>query len=310
MRALLLVALLAPLLVSAEAVSAQEIDPSAVQLRGWGLPEGTTVCGTARHGGGTLLADDAGGHLIRTQNAFVIGACFQARRVEEGSLEEALEWYVPARGNEKVWVEGRLVEAEPVEYTIADVRAVVIRDGDRWRRELAEGEPNTPDARFTVREERSFFDLDDAVYPADPVPVGHEWTLTARQILGMAEIDTTASYRGKMRLDSVGVWEGHPVAHVSYRVDGTTDGPEGARLAYVETGHRIRRLDDLFDVYIHRDVESAANLRRQGFYGRASSYRYHSKAYAWRVVPEREPLPEEAPSFEEVKMDTGVEGAP
>lgn len=99
MRLLALAALVAaPVLVSAQ---------DTVQLRGWGLDEGTEICGTGEHIARDRLTDDAGGEIMRSQMSYVVGACFLTAEVEDSLLLESVERYTPARGFEKGWQIGR-----------------------------------------------------------------------------------------------------------------------------------------------------------------------------------------------------------
>ncbi|MEL6616426.1 MAG: hypothetical protein AAFQ43_11855, partial [Bacteroidota bacterium] len=256
MRLLALAALIAvPVLVSAQDI---------VQLRGWGLDEGTEICGTGEHIAHDRLTDDAGGEIMRSQMSYVVGACFLTAEVEDGLLLESVERYTPARGSEKGWQYGELVYNEPLEHHYSDVRTRVIRDGDSWRRENARGWPDSPRAQAAREGMGGFFDLDDAVYPAEPVAVGDSWDIPQHLIRGMvASMDTSRAAVATMRLDSLGTIAGHPVAYVSYEAILTAYGPYESLLNYRETGIRIRRLDDLFDIYIHRTVDQGADLRAQ-----------------------------------------------
>lgn len=294
MRLFVLAALLA-----APFVSAQE----TVQLRGWGLDKGTEICGTGEHIAFETLTDDLGAEITRSQMSYVVGACFQTVEVEDGLLMESIERYTPARGSEKGWLRGEPAYNEPLEHHYADVRTRVIRDGGLWRRENVRGQANSPRAQAARDGMGNFFDLDDAVYPAEAVAVGDSWDIPREQIRGMVNgMDTTRAAIATMRLDSLGTIAEHPVAYLSYEVLLSSYGPSESILNYRETGIRIRRLDDLFDIFIHRQVEQQADLRAQLFTGEAAAFRTGFDAKAWRIVVGRDELPEDAISFERANV--------
>lgn len=206
---------------------ASAADGQTVALGGWGVPPGMAVCGSSDVATYNQVFGVGGADTTSTEGSIRATVCWSAFDVQDGRVvgadETLVDWYAEEHlvGD----LAGRSMPNPttglPLRLTLGPDRAWTARPRDR--------EPTAEESDYLAG--LYPFELDnEAFYPREPVAVGAEWdvpfdALNARR----GPLDETAENVYRVRLDSVGVWDGrtaafltHSSAYTSLRSGGPT----------------------------------------------------------------------------------------
>ena len=220
-RALLLAGalLLAPVLRAQTPDAAPEATPEGVVLGGWSLPAGSVVVQQGYTGWSHDWAPGGDGRTgAGTQHyTFVESTEFHLDVVGDRGPTRVTEHILRAGGAH--WESSGSTRSPDVRYDDdTEGQAVVYTAREEvWDAVLAGQRPGEKRPTWLVDRLRPIA-VDHAEYLWDrPIRVGETWSLGAELIArGYDDLDATRPQRLVFRLDSVGTWEGHPVAWLSY----------------------------------------------------------------------------------------------
>lgn len=261
---------------------------TSVELGGWVLPEGTAITGTGDFESETVVQRSDEAAPFRFVADIQIGVHYIVLAVDEG-LQCVRETVVAFSGTDEMWEGDEWVGVRDANYPFLERPLLVERDSLRWRFTLEEGEPTPEEAEILAPATR--FDLDPSVFPDTPVGVGDTWTVP-REVLEAQHglLDLERPQRMTFRLDSIGVYEAHPAAFLSYTLDVTSSSEPGEVTRQQEAGRRVHLLDQRFDAYVTalrtEHISYQATDEIDGTFASESHRQTGYEVWRWATVPE------------------------
>lgn len=215
-----------------------------VQLSGWVLPEGSRVCGAGPFISKMKAMREDWASPATVSNEGEGTGCFEALSVSGRRLLKASEVLTKFGG---YWVHregGELVRSDSSSWPLLNQTILFERRAGVWTPRLLDSGA-TEQMRSMI--EGRPFELDDAFFPSDSVEVGQSWAVPAAVLDGVYERRYPNSQKVmSMRLDSLGMWDGEPVAFVSYSLEIVRSKPS---LSHHAKGRMVRSLATLVNVY-------------------------------------------------------------
>ena len=192
---------------------ASAIDAQTVTLGGWGVPPGMAVCGSSDVTTYKQVFDVGGLDTASAEGSIRATACWSAFDVRDGRVvgvdETLVDWYAEEH------LEGA-PPGRPMPHPVTGLplRLTLGPDGT-WTARPRDREPTADEADYLAGT-YPFELASEPLYPREPVAVGDEWDVASDALNAwQGPLDETAENAYRVRLDSLGVLNGRPVAFLT-----------------------------------------------------------------------------------------------